>query len=89
MIDLKQLLKGLSLFYGTTILLTGIGMALYMLLAENPIPAPAGTDIDLRTFYLAVALPMNVAMGLFLIWAGLSPGMRRRMWRELQRMLRD
>ena len=71
----KHCLKAVALFYGVTLILSGVGMALYCLVAEQPFTMPADMPVvlDLRAFYLTAGLIKPVGLGSLLMWAGAGP----------------
>ncbi|MCH2130446.1 MAG: hypothetical protein MK179_14975 [Pirellulaceae bacterium] len=74
----KHCLKAVALFYGVTLILSGVGMAAYCLVAEQPFAMPADMPVvlDLRAFYLTAGLIMSVGLGSVLLWAGIGPKTR-------------
>jgi hypothetical protein len=87
---LKSCLKAIALFYGTSLILSGVGMAAYCLVAEQPftMPADAPIGLDLRAFYLTAGLIMPVGLGLVLVWAGIGPDTRTRIIRGSRQLAR-
>ena len=84
----KHCLKAVALFYGVTLILSGVGMAVYCLVAEQPFTMPADMPVvlDLRAFYLTAGLIMPVGLGSLLMWAGVSPKTRTRIIRASIRL---
>jgi hypothetical protein len=84
----KHCLKAVALFYGVTLILSGVGMAVYCLVSEQPFTMPADMPVilDLRVFYLTAGLIMPVGLGSLLIWAGVSPKTRTRIIRASIRL---
>ena len=67
-------LKGLSLFYGLILLLSSVGWAVFLCVADD-LPALSTTPEhanSLRLMLLAVCLPVNGGIASILIWLGLS-----------------
>ena len=84
----KHCLKAVALFYGVTLILSGVGMAAYCLVSEQPFTMPADMPVvlDLRAFYLTAGLIMPVGLGSLLMWAGVSPKTRTRIIRASIRL---
>jgi hypothetical protein len=84
----KDCLKAVALFYGVTLILSGVGMAAYCLVAEQPFTMPADMPVvlDLRAFYLTAGLIMPVGLGSVLLWAGLASKTRTRIVRVSLRL---
>jgi len=76
----KHCLKAVALFYGVTLILSGVGMAAYCLVSEQPFTMPADMPVvlDLRAFYLTAGLIMPVGLGSVLLWAGIDSKTRTR-----------
>ena len=79
----KHCLKAVALFYGVTLILSGVGMAAYCLVAEQPFTMPADMPVvlDMRAFYLTAGLIMPVGLGSVLLWAGIDSKTRTRIVR--------
>ncbi len=75
-----QFLRALALFYGVSLLLSGVGMAAYCLASDNPFPTRQGQDavMDIRMFYLTAGPVMTVGLGSMLIWWGIGRRARKR-----------
>ena len=86
----KHCLKAVALFYGVTLILSGVGMAAYCLVAEQPFTMPADMPVvlDLRAFYLTAGLIMPVGLGSILLWAGIDSRTRTRIIRISIRIVR-
>ena len=84
----KHCLKAVALFYGVTLILSGVGMAVYCLVAEQPFTMPADMPVvmDLRAFYLTAGLIMPVGLGSVLLWAGIDSKTRTRIVRVSLRL---
>jgi len=84
----KHCLKAVALFYGVMLILSGVGMAAYCLVAEQPFTMPADMPVvmDLRAFYLTAGLIMPVGLGSVLLWAGIDSKTRTRIVRVSLRL---
>ena len=82
-----QFLRALALFYGVSLLLSGVGMAAYCLASDNPFPTQEGQNavVDIRVFYLTAGPVMTVGLGSMLIWWGIGRRTRMRVLRSLRR----
>jgi hypothetical protein len=84
----KHCLKAVALFYGVMLILSGVGMAAYCLVAEQPFTMPADMPVvlDMRAFYLTAGLIMPVGLGSVLLWAGIDSKTRTRIVRVSLRL---
>ena len=83
-----QFLRALVLFYGVSLLLSGVGMAAYCLASDNPFPTRQGQDavMDIRMFYLTAGPVMTVGLGSMLIWWGIGRPARKSALSGLRRL---
>jgi hypothetical protein len=86
---LRKIAKLIALFYGSQMVLAGIGMGLYCVLCPTPfglIGAKSGMDI--RILMLTVGLIPQVGLGSLLIWFGLSSRSRSRTYRAARKTVK-
>ena len=79
--------KLISLFYGSQMLLSGVGLALFCYLDPNAFAdASKESGHDLRLFMLTAGLIPQVGIGLLLVWLGLATRWQERLWKSASKL---
>ena len=74
--------KLVAIFYGSQMLLGGIGMALFCYLSPSAFAEVSkDSGINLRLFILTTGLIPQIGLGLLLVWLGMPSRSRMRAWR--------
>ena len=63
--------KAISLFYGVLIIVSTLSMGVFVAVSGDFLPEDKMLEhLDFKTMFLIVCVPINVTMGLFLLWFG-------------------
>ena len=82
--------KLIALFYGSQMLLSGIGMAVFCYLSPNAFAdVSEKSGLDLRLFLLTAGLIPQIGLGLLLVWVGLPSRSRMRAWRVFRTTIKQ
>jgi len=63
--------KAISLFYGVLIIVSTVSMGIFVAISDGFLPEDKMLEhLDFKTMFLVVCVPINVTVGLFLLWFG-------------------
>ena len=63
--------KAISLFYGVLIIVSTLSMGVFVAVSDDFLPEDKMLEhLDFKTMFLIVCVPINVTVGLFLLWFG-------------------
>ena len=63
--------KAISLFYGVLIIVSTLSMGVFVAISDDFLPEDKMLEhLDFKTMFLIVCVPINVTVGLFLLWFG-------------------
>jgi hypothetical protein len=63
--------KAISLFYGVLIIVSTLSMGVFVAVSGDFLPEDKMLEhLDFKTMFLIVCVPINVTVGLFLLWFG-------------------
>jgi hypothetical protein len=82
--------KLIALFYGSQMLLSGIGMAAICYLSPGAFADVSDkSGLDLRLFLLTAGLIPQVGLGALLVWLGMPSRSRMRAWRLTRKTIKQ
>jgi len=63
--------KAISLFYGVLIIVSTLSMGVFVAVSGDFLPEDKMLEhLDFKTMFLIVCVPINITVGLFLLWFG-------------------